>query len=298
MAAKKTVAPAKPSAAKKAAAPASKASGKSAKPEKPATKETKATTPAQKAPVVAAPAKAAAAAAAAPAPTAGKRGRPPGSTKAKAEENAKKAGKAPKEEPKKLVTKTQMEKPSKAPVAYKSPDPAKKPLKEEEPANLGKIKTVHPPEFLQAQRLKLLQLRDDYISSVNGMAEETLRSPANDGGSAFGMHQADAGSDSYDRDFALSLLSQEQDSILEIDAALKRITANTYGMCEMCGKPIPLLRLEARPFARFTVDCQVIVEKEMQRTGGRFGLKSLFGLGEDEEDDDDEDNDSLENEKD
>src|SRR6266436_5872450 len=74
--------------------------------------------------------------------------------------------------------------------------------------------------------------------------------------SAFGMHQADAGSDAYDRDFALSLLSQEQDALYEIDQALKRIELGTYGKCEMSGKPIPHARLEAIPFARFTVECQ------------------------------------------
>jgi RNA polymerase-binding transcription factor DksA len=56
--------------------------------------------------------------------------------------------------------------------------------------------------------------------------------------SAFGMHQADAGSDAYDRDFALSLLSQEQDALYEIEEALKRVEAGTYGICEMSGKPI------------------------------------------------------------
>ena len=53
------------------------------------------------------------------------------------------------------------------------------------------------------------------------------------------MHQADAGSDVYDRDFALSLLSQEQDALYEIDQALKRIELGTYGICEMSGKSIP-----------------------------------------------------------
>ena len=59
---------------------------------------------------------------------------------------------------------------------------------------------------------------------MNGVAKDSLRSRAEGSeASAFGMHQADAGSDAYDRDFALSLLSQEQDSLYEIDEALKRI---------------------------------------------------------------------------
>jgi DnaK suppressor protein len=69
------------------------------------------------------------------------------------------------------------------------------------------------------------------------------------------MHQADAGSDAYDRDFALNLLTQEQDALYEIEEALKRVDSGTYGICEMSGKPIPQARLEAIPFARFTVEC-------------------------------------------
>ena len=76
------------------------------------------------------------------------------------------------------------------------------------------------------------------------------------------MHQADAGSDAYEKDFALSLLSQEQDALYEIEEALKRIEGGTYGVCEMSGPPIPVNRLEAIPFARFTVDCQSRFEQE------------------------------------
>ena len=60
----------------------------------------------------------------------------------------------------------------------------------------------------------------------------------------------------------LSLLSQEQDALYEIEEALKRIENTTYGICEMSSKPIPHARLEAIPFARFTVECQQQLEKE------------------------------------
>ena len=94
--------------------------------------------------------------------------------------------------------------------------------------------------FTRGQKEKLLQLRDAMVDSMAGVAQDTLRSRAEGSeASAFGMHQADAGSDAYDRDFALSLLSQEQDALYEIDQALKRIEVGTYGICEMSGKPIP-----------------------------------------------------------
>jgi RNA polymerase-binding transcription factor DksA len=138
--------------------------------------------------------------------------------------------------------------------------------------------------FTKAQKEKLLQLRDAMVDSMAGVAQDTLRSRAEGSeASAFGMHQADAGSDAYDRDFALSLLSQEQDALYEIDQALKRIELGTYGICEMSGKQIPRARLEAIPFARFTVECQSQLEKQNKASRVRQSVTSLFGLTEEEE---------------
>jgi DnaK suppressor protein len=137
--------------------------------------------------------------------------------------------------------------------------------------------------FVRQQKEKLLQLRDAMVDSMAGVAQDTLRSRAEGSeASAFGMHQADAGSDAYDRDFALSLLSQEQDALYEIDQALKRIELGTYGKCEMSGKQIPRARLEAIPFARFTVECQSQLEKQNKASRVRQSVTSLFGLTEEE----------------
>jgi RNA polymerase-binding transcription factor DksA len=137
--------------------------------------------------------------------------------------------------------------------------------------------------FTRKQKQKLLELRDAMVDSMAGVAQGTLRSRAEGSeASAFGMHQADAGSDAYDRDFALSLLSQEQDALYEIDEALKRIEMGTYGKCEMSGKPIPHARLEAIPFARFTVECQSQLEKQSKASRVRHSVTSLFGLTDEE----------------
>jgi DnaK suppressor protein len=137
--------------------------------------------------------------------------------------------------------------------------------------------------FLRKQKLKLLYLRDTLLDSMMGVSRDTLRARAEGSeASAFGMHQADAGSDAYDRDFALSLLSQEQDALYEIEEALKRVDAGTYGVCEMSGKAIPHARLEAIPFARFTVECQAQIEKQRKATRIRQPVTSLFGLTDEE----------------
>ncbi len=149
------------------------------------------------------------------------------------------------------------------------------------------------PPFVRKQRIRLLELRDSMLDSMIGVAKDNLRSRAEGSeASAFGMHQADAGSDSYDRDFALNLLSQEQDALYEIDEALKRVEAGTYGVCEMSGKPIPHARLEAIPFARFTVDCQAQIENEQRAHRMRRPVTSLFGLTDDDGGGDDSEEDS------
>jgi RNA polymerase-binding transcription factor DksA len=117
--------------------------------------------------------------------------------------------------------------------------------------------------FLERQKRRLLELRDHFLDQMQSVAQDSLRSRSeNNEASAVGQHQADAGSDAYEKDFALSLLSAEQDALYEIEEALKRIEMGTYGVCEMSNKFIPHTRLEAIPFARFTVECQQQLEKE------------------------------------
>jgi DnaK suppressor protein len=154
-------------------------------------------------------------------------------------------------------------------------------------------KNISP--FFKRQKLKLLQLRDTLLDSMLGVSRDTLRARAEGSeASAFGMHQADAGSDAYDRDFALSLLSQEQDALYEIEEALKRLEAGTYGVCEMSGKPIPHARLEAIPFARFTVECQTQIEKQKKALRVRQPVTSLFGLTDEEGSDGEEEESTTE----
>lgn len=117
--------------------------------------------------------------------------------------------------------------------------------------------------FFDRQKRRLLDLRDHFLDQMQSVAQDSLRSRAESNeASAVGQHQADAGSDAYEKDFALSLLSQEQDALYEIEEALKRIELGSYGVCEMSNKIIPHARLEAIPFARFTVECQQQLEKE------------------------------------
>jgi len=148
--------------------------------------------------------------------------------------------------------------------------------------------------FLKKQKQRLVELRDAYLNSIEGVASETIRNENGDA-SAFGMHQADAGSDAYDRDFALSLLGKEQDALYEINEALKRIETGTYGLCEGTGVTIPEERLEAMPFARFSVTYQEKLERSQMSGRWSRPVHSLFGLdnADDAADDDKDDDDTA-----
>jgi RNA polymerase-binding transcription factor DksA len=212
--------------------------------------------------------------------------------KAKKPAHAKPVSSAKKPAAKAAKTKTEPKaaKPAaKAPSKPNGEEKAVKPAAHEAGKPNGKPAPVKLTPFLQKQKERLLQLRDSMLDSMMGVAKDNLRTRAEGSeASAFGMHQADAGSDAYDRDFALSLLSQEQDALYEIEEALKRIELGTYGVCEMSGKPIAHPRLEALPFARYTVECQSQLEKQGKVTRARVPVTSLFGLTDEEPADNEE----------
>ncbi len=127
----------------------------------------------------------------------------------------------------------------------------------------------------------LVELRERLTSQMSGLAKESAAEM--DG---YSLHMADSGTDNFDRDFALSLLSSDQDAIYEIDEALKRIQRGTYGICELTGKAIPRARLEAIPWTRFTVEAQAQLEREgalRQRRLGSLGSVDSVGATDVEE---------------
>ena len=141
---------------------------------------------------------------------------------------------------------------------------------------------------------RLLELREQLTRQMNGLAKESAQEMA-----GYSLHMADSGTDNFDRDFALSLLSSDQDAIYEIEEALKRIEKNTYGICELTGKPIPKARLDAIPWTRFTVEAQAQLEKEgalRQRRLGALGSVDSAGAVEVEEEEEAEEKPSKEKE--
>ena len=138
-----------------------------------------------------------------------------------------------------------------------------------------------PEKFKRYYKL-LIDLRSHLTEGIERHSEETLkRSAKDDAGdlSAYGQHMADAGTDTFDRDFALSRGSSEPEVLAEIDAAIKRVHAGTYGICEITNKPISKDRLLAVPFTRYSAEAQKDLERNRHRSRTQAGL---FGeLGED-----------------
>jgi RNA polymerase-binding transcription factor DksA len=129
------------------------------------------------------------------------------------------------------------------------------------PAGAKKIKVEWQKYYAH-----LMELREQLLHQMNGLAKESAQEMA-----GYSLHMADSGTDNFDRDFALSLLSSDQDAVYEIEEALKRIEKKTYGVCELTGKNIPRARLEAIPWTRFTVDAQAQLEKEGALKSRRIG---------------------------
>lgn len=139
------------------------------------------------------------------------------------------------------------------------------------------------PEKYRRYYRVLLDLRTHVLTQLGEHAEETLlKSSKDDSGdlSGYGQHMADAGTDTFDRDFALSLVSNEQEALAEIEAAIKRVHAGTYGICESTQKPIAKERLLAVPFTRYSTEAKREVERHSHRSIERGGL---FGDGTEED---------------
>ncbi len=152
---------------------------------------------------------------------------------------------------------------------------------------MAKARAVVEPRKVKAEwqkfYLHLLELREQLLHQMNGLAKDSAQEMP-----GYSLHMADSGTDNFDRDFALSLLSSDQDAVYEIEEALKRIEKKTYGVCELTGKPIPRARLEAIPWTRFTVNAQAQLEKEgalRQRRLGALGTIDNAGVTEVETED-------------
>ncbi len=129
-------------------------------------------------------------------------------------------------------------------------------------------KTILSAKELRDFKDRLLELRERIMGEINFLSGGNLKDVQRDV-----PDSGDEGNENFDREFALNLLSSEQDILYEIDEALRRIENKTYGICEMTGDPIEMERLKVLPHARLSVEAQSEIERGRVRYkpfGGSF----------------------------
>jgi len=158
----------------------------------------------------------------------------------------------------------------------KKPAPVAKPV-----ARPAKPPRAFRKEELAAFRSHLQQQLDLVQDNLNALASDNLkRSPIEATGdiSAHSTHMADQGTDNFDRELALNLASGRQESIYEIEDAIRRVDDGSYGACELCGNAIERQRLKALPFAKKCMVCQNAAERgrtKYRPFGGTLPLQQL-----------------------
>ena len=112
---------------------------------------------------------------------------------------------------------------------------------------------------LEAERGRLEELRQGFESEhLQSESESENLSEL----STAAQHQADLGTETFNRERDLSILEQVEAELADVTHALARLESGTYGTCEACGKSIDDARLEALPATRFCVDDQAAAERE------------------------------------
>jgi RNA polymerase-binding protein DksA len=110
------------------------------------------------------------------------------------------------------------------------------------------------PKELEHYRDLLLAKRRELVGDMSSMEREALRTGGGSNLSNLPIHMADMGTDNYEQEFTLGLMEKDRDLLREINQALAKIQDGTYGICEGTGKPIGKPRLEAQPWARYSIE--------------------------------------------
>ncbi len=136
-----------------------------------------------------------------------------------------------------------------------------KPTREKTSSIRTKAKRLSTSD-LKYFRQMLLKKRAELLKNVFQIEDEALKKSHPTGDlSIMPIHMADLGSDNYEQDFALGLMDSERKLLHEIDEALVRIENKTYGICLGTGQPILRARLEAQPWAKYSIEFAQKLEK-------------------------------------
>jgi len=135
--------------------------------------------------------------------------------------------------------------------------------------------------------VSLIKLRDQLKAGLGARSEDTIGASARESSGELSVNSSDAGSESFDRDVAITMVAGEQEMLQEVESAIDRIFDGTYGLCEETAKPINQSRLKAVPYARYSLQGQAEYEQHGRApkdAGGGvvFATLSEASLGDDE----------------
>ena len=144
---------------------------------------------------------------------------------------------------------------AKPPLKKKVKKPMKAALKPKVPI---KTPPSHPKDGNEAARRLLLDMRRKLISEISGsLIPESLTASSEIG------DLVDQAGDERDRELSLLLTDRDKEKLFAIDEALEKLKEGSYGICEECGEKIGQGRLKVMPLAKYCVNCQSKIEKEM-----------------------------------
>ncbi len=115
---------------------------------------------------------------------------------------------------------------------------------------------------LEEERTRLLDTKETFADEH---LEDETESESVSELSSMDQHQADVGTETFEREKDISILEQIDAELSDIEHALKRLDDGTYGTCEIDGEPIPEERLEVMPAARFCLKHQSEAEAQAAR---------------------------------
>jgi RNA polymerase-binding protein DksA len=119
------------------------------------------------------------------------------------------------------------------------------------------------PRELEVFRDAILAKRREIVGDMSSMEREALRSGGGSNLSNLPLHMADMGTDNYEQEFTLGLMEKDRKLLRDLNDGLAKIQNGTYGICEGTGKPIGKARLEAQPWARYSIEYARKIERRL-----------------------------------
>ena len=139
-----------------------------------------------------------------------------------------------------------------------------------------------PKEWLTYYK-NLMHLRASLKGALGERSQDTLGASARESSGELSLNSPDAGSETFNRDVALSMVANEQEALEEIEDAIDRIFDGSFGICHETQKPIKKTRLKVVPFTRFSLEGQTLYEKRKRKDvdsgGGTFATIADSTMG-------------------